>query len=343
VQRLVVSAAADPRVLAIKHTLYRTSGDSEIVDALVAAATAGKQVVVVVELKARGDEQANIAWARRLEEAGCHVVYGVVGLKTHCKMVLIVREEPDGALRRFCHIGTGNYHPKTARLYEDLGLLTADRIVGQDMTDLFNHLTAYSQESQQRRFLVAPEHLRAGLLEQIDRQAERARRGEPARIRIKCNAIIDEVVIDSLYRASQAGVPVDLWIRGICGLRPGLPGVSETVRVRSILGRFLEHSRVYAFGSGDDGTAAGDIWLGSADLMHRNLDRRVELLVRVTDPAQQADLSGLLDLGMDDGTASWWLDPDGTWTRHDRDASGAPLLDIQEYLISVRQGHNRGS
>src|SRR5271165_369502 len=326
VQRLVVAAAADPRVLAIKQTLYRTSGDSEIVDALIDAAEAGKQVVVVVELKARGDERANIDWARKLEQAGCHVVFGFLGLKTHCKMALVVREEADGSLRRFCHIGTGNYHPKTARLYEDFGLLTADRTVGQDMTDLFNHLTAYSQELQYRRFLVAPEHLRTGLLERIDRQAERARRGEPARIRIKCNAIIDEMIIDSLYRASQAGVPVDMWIRGICSLRPGLPGVSETVRVRSILGRFLEHSRLYAFGSGDDGTAAGDVWLGSADLMHRNLDRRVELLVRVTDPAQQADLSSLLDLAMDDGTASWWLDPDGTWTRHHLDASGAPLL-----------------
>ncbi len=338
VQRLVVSAAADPQVLAIKHTLYRTSGDSEIVDALVDAAEAGKQVVVVVELKARGDERANIAWARRLEQAGCHVVYGFVGLKTHCKMVLVVREEPDGSLRRYCHIGTGNYHPKTARLYEDFGLLTADRTVGQDITDLFNHLTAYSRESEYRRLLVAPDTLRAGLVERIDEQAERARRGHPARIRMKCNAIIDEVVIDSLYRASQAGVPVDLWIRGICGLLPGLPGVSETIRVRSILGRFLEHSRVYAFGSGEDGTAAGDVWLGSADLMHRNLDRRVELLVRVTDPGQRAELSGLIDLAMDDETASWWLGPDGRWTRHHLDASGAPLLDIQEHLIRVRQG-----
>ena len=236
-------------MLAIKHTLYRTSGDSEIVDALIDAAEAGKQVVVVVELKARFDERANIAWARTLEEAGCHVVYGFVGLKTHCKMVLVVREEPDGSLRRFCHIGTGNYHPTTARLYEDFGLLTADRTVGEDITDLFNHLTAYSQESGYRRLLVAPEDLRPGLLERINEQAERARRGQPARIRMKCNAIIDEVIIDALYRASQAGVPIDLWIRGICGLRPGLPGVSETIRVRSILGRFLEHSRVYEFGS----------------------------------------------------------------------------------------------
>ncbi len=338
VQRLVVSAAHDRRVLAIKHTLYRTSGDSEIVDALIGAAEGGKQVVVVVEIKARFDERANITWARTLEEAGCHVVYGLVGLKTHCKMVLVVREEPDGSLRRFCHIGTGNYHPATARLYEDFGLLTADRAVGQDITDLFNHLTAYSQESGYRRLLVAPEDLRPGLLERISEQAERARRGQPARIRMKCNAIIDEAIIDALYRASQAGAPIDLWIRGICGLRPGMPGMSETIRVRSILGRFLEHSRVYAFGTGEDGAAAGDVWLGSADLMHRNLDRRVELLVRVTDPAQRADLSGLIDLAMDDGTASWWLGPDGTWTRHHLDASGAPLRDIQQYLIQLRQG-----
>jgi polyphosphate kinase len=339
VQRLVVAAAADPRVLAIKHTLYRTSGDSEIVDALIDAAEAGKQVVVVVEIKARGDERANITWARKLEEAGCHVVYGLVGLKTHCKMVLVVREEPDGSLRRFCHIGTGNYHPTTARLYEDLGLLTADRAVGEDVTDLFNHLTAYSQESEYRRLLVAPDELRRGLVGQIDEQAERARRGRPARIRIKCNAITDEVVIDSLYRASQAGVPIDLWIRGICGLRPGLPGVSETIRVRSILGRFLEHSRIYAFGRSEDGAAADDVWIGSADLMHRNLDRRVELLVRLTDPAQQAELTSLINLAMDNGTASWWLGPDGAWTRHHLDDSGGPLQDLQEHLIQV--GHGR--
>ena len=290
VQRLVVSAAADPRVLAIKQTLYRTSGDSEIVDALIDAAESGKQVVVVVEIKARFDERPNIAWARRLEEAGCHVVYGSVGLKTHCKTVLVVREEPDGSLRRFCHVGTGNYHPTTARLYEDFGLLTADSTVGAEITDLFNHLTAYSQGTGYRRLLVAPEGLRPGLLERVNEQAERARRGQPARIRMKCNAITDEAIIDSLYRASQAGVPIDLWVRGICTLRPGLPGVSETIRVRSVLGRFLEHSRVYVFGTGDDGTPPGEVWLGSADLMHRNLDRRVEALIRVVDPAQQAEL-----------------------------------------------------
>jgi polyphosphate kinase len=343
VQRLVVSAAADPHVLAIKHTPYRTSGDSEIVDALVAAAEAGKQVVVVVEIKARGDERANINWARKLEEAGCHVVYGLVGLKTHCKMVLVVREEADGSLRRFCHVGTGNYHPTTARLYEDLGLLTADRTVGEDITDLFNHLTTYSQESQYRRLLVAPEELRPGLMERINEQAERARRGQPAGIRIKCNAIIDEGIIDALYRASQAGVPIDLWIRGICGLRPGLPGVSETIRVRSIIGRFLEHSRIYAFGGDGDGAASDDVWLGSADLMHRNLDRRVELLVRLTDPPQRAALTGFIDLAMDDGTASWWLSSDGTWTRHYLDDSGGPLRDIQAHLIQLRHSRTADS
>ncbi len=335
-QRLVVSAAADLRVLAIKHTLYRTSGDSEIVDALIDAAEAGKQVVVVVEIKARFDERANIAWARKLEEAGCHVVYGLVGLKTHCKMILVVREEADGSLRRFCHIGTGNYHPKTARMYEDFGLLTADPTVGEDVTDLFNHLTGYSRPSEYRRLLVAPLGIRSGLVERINAQASLARAGKPSRILMKCNAIIDEVIIDSLYRASQAGVPIDLWVRGICGLRPGMPGVSETIRVRSVLGRFLEHSRIYAFGA--DQADDGGVWIGSADLMHRNLDRRVETLVQVTDPAHRAQLRGLIDMAMDDATSSWWLDSDGTWTRHHLDASGAPLNDVQEYLIRTRQG-----
>jgi polyphosphate kinase len=336
VERLVVSAAADPRVLAIKHTLYRTSDDSEIVDALVDAAEKGKQVVVVVELKARFDERANITWARKLEEAGCHVVYGFVGLKTHCKMVLVVREETDGSLRRFCHIGTGNYHPTTARLYEDFGLLTADRTVGEDITDLFNHLTGYSRKTEYRRLLVAPAGLRSGLVERIDAQAARARDRKPARIQMKCNSIIDEVIIDALYRASMAGVPIDLWVRGICGVRPGVAGMSETIRVRSVLGRFLEHSRVYAFGTGEDGED-GDVWLGSADLMHRNLDRRVELLIRVTDPAQRAELRGLIALGMDSGSASWWLGPDGTWTRHHLDEAGAPLRDVQDQLIRARR------
>ena len=336
VQRLVVSAAADPRVLAIKHTLYRTSGDSEIVDALIDAAEAGKQVVVVVEIKARGDEEANIAWARKLEEAGCHVVYGFVGLKTHCKMVLVVREEADGSLRRFCHIGTGNYHPKTARLYEDYGLLTADPQVGEDITDLFNHLTGYSRRADYHRLLVAPAGLRSGLIEQIDEQVRLLREGRPARIQMKCNAVIDEAIIDALYQASIAGVPIDLWVRGICSLRPGVPGLSETIRVRSIVGRFLEHSRIYAFGAGGP-DSSDDVWMGSADLMHRNLDRRVELLIRVTDPAHKAELRSLIDLAMDPSVSSWWLGPDGVWTRHHLDETGTPLIDLQEHLIRFRQ------
>jgi polyphosphate kinase len=337
VQRLIVSAAADTRVLAIKQTLYRTSGDSEIVDALVDAAEAGKQVVVVVEIKARGDERANIGWARKLEEAGCHVVYGFVGLKTHCKMSLVVREESDGSLRRFCHIGTGNYHPKTARLYEDYGLLTADRTVGEDITDLFNHLTGFSRRSEYRRLLVAPAGARTGLIERIDAQAELAKAGEPAHIQMKCNAIIDEATIDALYRASMAGVPIDLWIRGICSIRPGVPGLSETVRVRSIVGRFLEHSRIYAFGATSD-ESPGEVWIGSADLMHRNLDRRVELLVRVTDPAHRRELRQLIDMAMDPRISSWWLGTDGTWTRHHLDADGQPLADLQDLLVKARRG-----
>ncbi len=340
VERLIEEAAADPRVLAIKQTLYRTSGESPIVDALIDAAEAGKQVVVVVEIKARFDERANITWARKLEEAGCHVVYGFVGMKTHCKLVLIVRQEEDGTLKRYCHIGTGNYHPTTARLYEDFGLLTADPRVGEDVTDLFNHLTGYSRKGGYRRLLVAPEALRAGVVGRIGRQTALARAGKPARIAFKCNALVDELVIDALYRASQAGVPIDLWIRGMCALKPNVPGLSDTIRVRSVLGRFLEHSRIYAFGTGEDDPetaggpqAAGEVWLGSADMMHRNLDRRVETLVWVTDPAHCARLRDLIARGMDDATSSWWLEPDGTWIRHARGDDGEPLRDIQESLI----------
>jgi polyphosphate kinase len=335
VERLIDEAADDPRVLAIKQTLYRTSGQSPIVDALIDAAEAGKQVVVVVEIKARFDERANIAWARKLEEAGCHVVYGFVGLKTHCKMALIVREESDGTLRRYCHLGTGNYHPTTARLYEDFGLLTVDPTVGEDVTALFNHLTGYSRTGSYRRLLVAPESLRTGIVDRIDKQAERRRAGQPARIVFKTNALVDEVVIDALYRASQAGVPVDLWVRGICALRPGIPGLSDHIRVRSVLGRFLEHSRVYAFGPAEEEDA--QIWIGSADMMHRNLDRRVELLVQVTDPGHQRRIRRFLDLGMDDRTSSWWLGPDGHWVRHSRDEAGNPLRDVQETLVRDRR------
>jgi polyphosphate kinase len=335
VERLIEEAAEDPGVLAIKQTLYRTSGQSPIVDALIDAAEAGKQVVVVVEIKARFDERANIAWARKLEQAGCHVVYGFVGLKTHCKMALIVRQEADGTLRRYCHLGTGNYHPTTARLYEDFGLLTADPAVGEDVTALFNHLTGYSRTGSYRRLLVAPEEMRDGIVRRIDRQAERTRIGLPARIVFKSNALVDEAVVDALYRASQAGVPVDLWIRGICTLRPGISGLSENIRVRSVLGRFLEHSRIYAFGMGDDEDS--QVWIGSADMMHRNLDRRVELLVQVTDHGHQRRLRGFLDLGLNDGASSWWLNSDGYWTRHSRDSSGHPLRDIQETLVRERR------
>ncbi|MGW5681147.1 RNA degradosome polyphosphate kinase [Nonomuraea sp. NPDC003754] len=326
VQRFIEQAAEDPNVLAIKQTLYRTSGDSPIVNALIDAAEAGKQVVVVVEIKARFDEHANISWARKLEKAGCHVVYGVVGLKTHCKLALVVRQEASGELRRYCHIGTGNYNPKTARLYEDFGLLTGDPLVGEDVTDLFIHLTGYSNHSAYRRLLVAPHSLRGGLLARIEREIAHQQAGRPARIRIKTNSLVDEQLIDALYRASRAGVPVDLWVRGICTLRPGIPGLSETIRVRSVLGRFLEHSRVYEFGLG----RRPEVWIGSADLMRRNLDRRVEALVKVTGQAHRAYLIELLDLVMADTTNSWWLNSDGTWSRHHGQ-------DPQTHLLGTRR------
>ena len=332
VQRLLEEAAADPDVLAIKQTLYRTSGESPIVDALIDAAQAGKQVVVVVEIKARFDEEANIGWARKLEEAGCHVVYGFVGLKTHCKTALVVRQEA-GGLRRYCHIGTGNYNPKTARLYEDIGLLTADEEVGADLTDLFNHLTGYSRQGAYRRLLVAPRFLRNGLVERIEREVKNAEAGRPSGIKIKVNSIVDEVVIDTLYRASLAGVPIDLCVRGICGVRPGVPNLSPTITVRSILGRFLEHSRVFVFENG--GTP--DVWIGSADLMHRNLDRRVETLVQVTDPGHIADLVGLMEMATSEDTAAWQLDGEGQWHRAVRAPDGSPLVDMQRQLLRSRR------
>ncbi|MGK5732502.1 RNA degradosome polyphosphate kinase [Streptomyces sp. URMC 124] len=338
VQAFLEQAATDPDVLAIKQTLYRTSGeDSPIVDALIDAAESGKQVLVLVEIKARFDEQANIKWARKLEEAGCHVVYGLVGLKTHCKLSLVVRQEGD-TLRRYSHVGTGNYHPKTARLYEDLGLLTADPQVGADLSDLFNRLSGYSRRETYRRLLVAPRSLRDGLVARIAKEVAHHRAGRPASIRIKVNSMVDETVIDALYHAARAGVPVDVWVRGICALRPGVPGLSENIRVRSVLGRFLEHSRVFAFGNGGE----PEVWLGSADMMHRNLDRRIETLVRVTDPAHRASLSRLLETGMSDSTASWHLGPDGGWTRHATDADGQPLRNVQEMLIDARR-RRRGS
>jgi polyphosphate kinase len=335
VQRFLEQAANDPSVLAIKQTLYRTSGDSPIVDALIEAADAGKQVLALVEIKARFDEQANITWARKLEESGVHVVYGLVGLKTHSKLSLVVRNEKDG-LRRYCHVGTGNYHPKTARMYEDLGLLTCDPEVGEDLSRLFNQLSGYSPKASFRRVLVAPRALRAGLLDRIEREVVHHLAGRPAGIQIKVNSIVDERIIDGLYRASQAGVPVDMVVRGICALRPGVPGLSETIRVRSILGRYLEHARIFSFASGGDRVT----YIGSADMMHRNLDRRVEAMIRLSDPAQLAELHDLMTVSMDDATASWWLGPDGQWTRRHVDDNGQPLRDLQAHLID-RQGRER--
>ncbi|WP_042373334.1 RNA degradosome polyphosphate kinase [Streptacidiphilus neutrinimicus] len=337
VQAFLEQAAADPQVLAIKQTLYRTSGDSPIVDALIDAAESGKQVLVLVEIKARFDEQANIKWARKLEEAGCHVVYGLIGLKTHSKLSLVVRQEGD-TLRRYAHVGTGNYHPKTARLYEDLGVLTADPQVGADLSDLFNRLSGYSRRESYRRLLVAPRSLRNGLVKRIHDEIAHHRAGRPARIQIKVNSIVDEAIIDALYRASMAGVPVDVWVRGICAIRPGVPGLSENIRVRSILGRFLEHSRIFLFENGGD----PEVWIGSADMMHRNLDRRIEALLRVTDPGHRAELQGLLELGMADDTSSWHLGPDGVWTRHAHDAEGRSLRNVQELLIDSRRRSRRG-
>ncbi|MGP3989566.1 RNA degradosome polyphosphate kinase [Streptomyces sp. 3N207] len=332
VQAFLEQAAADPDVLAIKQTLYRTSGDSPIVDALIDAAESGKQVLVLVEIKARFDEQANIKWARKLEEAGCHVVYGLVGLKTHCKLSLVVRQEGE-VLRRYAHVGTGNYHPKTARLYEDLGLLTADQQVGADLSDLFNRLSGYSRRETYRRLLVAPRSLRDGLVSRIQKEITHHRAGHEAYIRIKVNSIVDETVCDALYHASMAGVPVQVWVRGICALRPGVPGLSENIQVRSVLGRFLEHSRVFCFGNGGE----PEVWLGSADMMHRNLDRRIEALVRVTDPGHRASLNRLLESGLSGTTASWHLGPDGGWTRHAHDENGQRLPNVQEMLIEGRR------
>jgi polyphosphate kinase len=310
VQRFIEQAAADPNVLAIKQTLYRTSGDSPLVEALIDAAESGKQVVVLVEIKARFDEQNNITWARALERAGCHVVYGVVGLKTHCKTALVVRQEK-GQLRRYAHVGTGNYNPKTARTYEDFGLLTADPAVGADLTDLFNALTGYSRQTDYRTLLVAPQRLRSGIIERIEAQAARARNGQPSYVRVKVNNLVDEQVLDALYRASRAGTPIDCVVRGICALRPGVPGLSETIRVRSVLGRYLEHSRVFSFGMGDDSE-----WLmGSADIMHRNLDRRVETLVRVQDRTATEQLASVFEFAMASSTRSWHLDHTGRWRR----------------------------
>ena len=340
VEAFIRQAARDPNVLAIKQTLYRTSGDSPIVKSLIRAAERGKQVAALVELKARGDEAANVAWARALEEAGVHVVYGLIGLKTHSKTALVVRQEDDG-IRRYCHIGTGNYNSQTARLYEDLGLLTCDPDLGADLTDLFNFLTGYSRRTEYRRLMVAPLSLRASMLELVEREAER---GAEGRLIWKMNNLVDPGIIDALYAASQAGVRVDLVIRGICCLRPAVPGLSDNISVRSIVGRWLEHSRIYFFGAGGESFAgsegAGDddlsalnesldgdpidgkqvpsggaYYIGSADMMPRNLDRRVEAIVPIAECDNAARLREILAVELADDVLAWELRGDGIWEK----------------------------
>ncbi len=338
VQALLEQAADDPDVLAIKQTLYRTSGDSPVVAALIRAAAAGKQVLALVEVKARFDEQANIRWAKQLERAGVHVVYGIVGLKTHCKLMMIVRRE-NGRLRHYCHIGTGNYNPKTSRIYEDFGLFTDNDQVGRDMTRLFNELSGYAKEKSYQRLLVAPRHLRKGLLSRIERETEAARAGRTARIRFKVNSIVDEQIIDALYRASRAGVEVQVWVRGICSIKPGVPGLSENITIRSIVGRYLEHSRVFAFWN--DGNE--EVFIGSADMMHRNLDRRVETLIQLTSSEHMRDIQQHFDKAMSPQTASWWAEADGTWTRRFYAEDGTPLDDLhRDRMIQIQRRKRSG-
>jgi len=329
VQAFLEQAAADPHVLAIKQTLYRTSGDSPIVDALIDAAEAGKQVLALVEIKARFDEQNNIGWARKLEAAGVHVVYGIVGLKTHCKLSLVIRQEGN-QLRRYCHIGTGNYNPKTARFYEDLGLLTSRPEVGEDLTKLFNQLSGYASETKYSSMLVSPVGVREGLALRIQREIEHKQAGKPAKIRFKMNSLVDEQVIDELYRASMAGVEIDVFVRGMCALKPGVPGLSETITVHSVLGRYLEHSRIFYFENAGD----PDIFIGSADMMHRNLDRRVETLVKIVQQDHIAELKALLDLGMSNDVSLWDLNSSGTWVRVTHSESGKRLVDMQDELMA---------
>ncbi|CAN5569179.1 RNA degradosome polyphosphate kinase [soil metagenome] len=334
VQRFIEQAAADPHVLAIKQTLYRTSGDSPIIDALIDAAEVGKQVLVIVEIKARFDEEANIRWARKLEQAGCHVVYGLVGLKTHCKLAMVVRDEAHHGvgIRRYTHIGTGNYNSKTARMYEDIGLITTDEAIGEDVAHLFNNLSGWSRNASYGQLLVAPDSVRSGLVDQIHAEIAHHEAGRPSGIRMKANSVVDEALIDSLYLASQEGVKVELLVRGICALRPGVPGLSENITVRSVLGRFLEHSRVFRFENGGDPTA----WIGSADMMHRNLDRRVEVLVRLPHEESITAISKLLDRAFAPDTSAWELASDGSWSRNDGD------VHLQEAMIEGQRRRRSG-
>ena len=328
VVRFLEAAATDPNVLAIKQTLYRTSGDSPIVNALIEAAEAGKQVLAVIEIRARFDEQANVRWARKLEDVGVHVVYGLVGFKTHAKLSLVVREEGN-TVRRYSHVGTGNYNPKTARMYEDLGILSADDQLGEDLNKLFNQLSGFAPQYSYNRLLVAPRTIRSGLLEKINREIENKEAGKHAFIRLKLNSLLDEEFVEALYRASIAGVEIDLVIRGICSLMPGIPDISENIRVRSVLGRFLEHSRIFHFANGGD----DEIYIGSADLMERNLNRRVESLVQITKPEHKKDLIKVFDLYVSSTTSGWHLLPSGKWLKVDKAPDGSQLNDLQAVMI----------
>jgi polyphosphate kinase len=331
------SAARDPHVLAIKQTLYRTSGDSPIVEALIEAAEAGKQVLAVIEIRARFDEQANVRWARKLESVGVHVVYGLMGLKTHAKLSLVVRDEPTG-IRSYCHIGTGNYNPKTARMYEDLGILSSDQELTDDLSKLFNQLSGFAPQSTYGRLLVAPRTLRPGLIERIDQEIQNAKDGMPSGVQLKLNSLLDEEFVEKLYEASQAGVPVDLVVRGICALKPGVPGLSENIKVRSILGRFLEHSRIFHFtNAGED-----EYWIGSADLMGRNLNRRVESLVRIDKKSHKEYLQEILDLGLSDEVSSWHLTGD-QWIRHTTSASGHSLKNMHSLFAKRFKNEKQSS
>jgi polyphosphate kinase len=334
VQAFVEQAATDPNVLAIKQTLYRTSGDSPIVRSLIAAAESGKAVLALVEIKARFDEQNNITWARQLERAGVHVVYGLVGLKTHCKLTQVLRREKSGDISYYSHIGTGNYNPKTSRVYEDLGLFTSSAEVGAELTRLFNELSGYAIEKKFKRLLVAPRYLRNGLLKNIARETEAAIAGEKSGIRLKMNSLVDEAIIDALYRASRAGVPIDVSVRGICSLVPGRAGLSETIRVRSVLGRYLEHSRIYSFYNGGKPT----IYIGSSDMMHRNLDRRIEVLVKIEATEHRDRIDHLFELHMSDSSSTWSLAEDGVWTRHT--GLAGELADIQDTLMAEYTARN---
>ena len=332
VVKFLESATADPHVLAIKQTLYRTSGDSPIVNALIEAAEAGKQVLAVVEIRARFDEMANMKWARKLEDAGVHVVYGLLGLKTHAKLSLVVREEPSG-IRRYCHVGTGNYNPKTARFYDDFGLLSADFSLCDDLTKLFNQLSGFAPSTTYARLLVAPKTLRTGILERIQNEINNHSAGKPSGIRFKLNSLLDEEIIEALYKASAIGVPVKLVVRGICALKAGVPGLSENIVVRSVLGRFLEHTRIYNFVS----AGSNEYWIGSADLMHRNLDRRIESLIRVERMDHKLELDQAMSEDLSDDLSTWHLVEGDKWRRKVSDSSGKRLQTPQEVMINRKR------